>query len=159
MKKLFGILALFVLMASSVLASDLDLDPQVTTMDTTDVRTVDACITDAFDDPFVGVDLVIDTYCQDLDNNQVCNGAEGPSAEFTPTVTSSPTDGTGCGEVTLTTAGASPGTYVYKVNGEVANVEVASESGLVLIPEFTTLGAGLALAGAGLYMYRKRSRK
>ena len=27
------------------------------------------------------------------------------------------------------------------------------------IPEFTTLGAGLVLAGAGAYMYRKRSRK
>lgn len=27
------------------------------------------------------------------------------------------------------------------------------------IPEFTTIGAGLALAGAGAYMYRRRSRK
>lgn len=29
----------------------------------------------------------------------------------------------------------------------------------VPIPEFTTIGAGLALAGAGLYMYRKRSKR
>lgn len=27
------------------------------------------------------------------------------------------------------------------------------------IPEFTTIGAGLVLAGAGAYMYRKRNRK
>ena len=159
MKKLFGILALFVLMASSVLASDLDLDPQVTTMAPTDVQTVDACITDAFDNPFVGVTLVIDTYCQDFDNNQVCNAGDSffPGT-FTPTITGSPTGLDGCGEVTLTTSLAS-GTYVYKVNGEFASVEVASESGLVLVPEFTTIGAGLVLAGAGAYMYRKRSKK
>ena len=157
---MFGILALFVLMASSVLASDLDLDPQVTTMAPTDVQTVDACITDAFNNPFVGVTLVIDTYCQDFDNNQVCNAGDSLfPVTFTPTVTASPTDALGCGEVTLTTSSASPGTYVYKVNGEVAEVEVASESGLVLVPEFTTIGAGLVLAGAGAYIYRKRSRK
>ena len=160
MRKLYGLLVLFVLMASSVLASDMDLTPQVAFMDTTDVQIVDACITDAFGNPFVGVDLSIETWCQDFDSNQVCNGADTffPGT-FTPVVTSTPTDGTGCGKVTLSTVSASPGQYVYKVNGQVASVEVASESGLVLIPEFTTIGAGLALAGAGYYMYRKRSRK
>ena len=33
------------------------------------------------------------------------------------------------------------------------------EDGNHEIPEFTTIGAGLALAGAGYYMYRKRSKK
>ena len=160
MKKIFSFLALFVLMASSVLATDLELTPQVASMAPTDVEVVDACIIDGFGNPFVGVALVIDTYCQDVDTNQACNAGDiiAP-AEFTPTVTASPTDATGCGEVTLTTVSAPAGQYVYKVNGIVASAEVASESGLVLIPEFTTIGAGLVLAGAGAYMYRKRSRK
>ena len=160
MKKLFGILALFVLMASSVLASDLVLTPDLVTMATTDVKIVDACLSHAGGAPFVGADLVIDTYCQDLDSNEVCNAGDiiAPIG-FTPAVTATPTDGTGCGQVTLTTSSATPGTYVYKVNGQTSGVTVASESGLVLIPEFTTIGAGLVLAGAGAYMYRKRSRK
>jgi hypothetical protein len=161
MKKLFGILALFVLMASSVLATDLDLTPQVASMTPTDVEVVDACITDGFGAPFVGVTLVIDTYCQDVDTNQACNAGDiFAPAQFTPTITASPTDAAGCGEVTLTTVSAPAGQYVYKVNGVVASAEVASESGIVvLVPEFTTIGAGLVLAGAGAYMYRKRSKK
>ena len=159
MKKLFGFLALFVLMASQVLATDLELTPEFVTMAPTDVEVVDACITKSSGGPYVGVALVIDTYCQDLNGNEVCDGGDLTApASFTPVVTSTPTDGAGCGQVTLTTSSAAPGMYAYKVNGMDAGAEVASEHGLVLVPEFTTIGAGLVLAGAGLYMYRKRKQ-
>jgi len=159
MKKLFGILALFVLMVSSVVATDMDITPDFTTMAPTDVEVVDVCITKSSGGPYVGVALVIDTYCKDLNSNEICDAADltGP-ADFTPVVTSTPTDVTGCGQVTLTTVAAAPGMYAYKVNGMDAGAEVASEHGLVLVPEFTTIGAGLVLAGAGLYMYRKRKQ-
>lgn len=162
MKKLFGILALFVLMASSVLATDLDITPDLVTMSATDVVVVDACLKQSGGAPQVGADLVVETYCKDLNSNEVCD--YGPDtafpAGFSAVVTSTPTDVTGCGKVTLTTSGASDGTYAYKVNGKDGGVVVASEHGVVvLIPEFTTIGAGLVLAGAGAYMYRKRSRK
>ena len=158
MNKLLGILVLFAVMASSVLATDLTLNPDLTTMAPTDVKVVDACIVKSSGGPYVGVALAVTTYCQDLNNNEVCDGADVMfPGTFSAVVTSTPTDVTGCGKVTLTTTGAS-GQYVYRVNGQDAGVEVAAESGLVLVPEFTTVGAGLALAGAGLYMNRKRRK-
>lgn len=161
MKKLFGILTLFVLMASSALAVDMEITPDLITMGTTDVQTVDVCVEQSGGAPYVGVDLVIDTYCRDLNGNQVCDyGPDVPlPAGFSAVVSSTPTDGAGCGEVTLTTSSATPGTYSYRVNGIYGGAFVDSESGLVLVPEFTTIGAGLVLAGAGAYMYRKRRSK
>ena len=160
MKIFLVMLALFVLMVSSVLATNLVITPDLTTMDTDDVQVVDVCIKKSGGDPLVGADLVVETYCRDLNSNEVCDGGDVTlPAGFSAVVTSSPTDGSGCGEVTLTTSSATPGVYAYKVNGEDTGVLVASEHGLVLIPEFTTIGAGLVLIGAGLYMYRKRKRQ
>ena len=164
MKKLFGILALFVLMASSVLATNLVLTPEVTTMDTTDSQDITACVTEGGDP--LDVDLVVETYCLDVDNDGGCfTAADLDPTElgstFTAVATDTPTGADGCGTIHLATSGAATGKYRYKVNGQnigTSNVR-ASETGLVLIPEFTTIGAGLVLAGAGAYMYRKRSRK
>lgn len=159
MRKIFGLLALFVLMASSVFASDLDLDPEIATMAPTDVKIVTACITEG-GAPLVGIDLNVTIWCKNLNGNPVCDGADSLfPVEFTPVVTKDPTNASGCGEVTLTTVAASSGEYRYRVNGLTAGVEVAAETGIVLIPEFTTIGAGLVLAGAGYYIYRRRSRK
>ena len=160
MKKLFGVLALFVLMASQVLATNLVINPDLITMDTTDVQVVDACLVHSGGAPYVGADLVVETYCKDLNSNEVCDaGDDLVPLGFSAVVSSTPTDVTGCGKITLTTSGASAGTYAYKVNGEDSDIVVATEHGLVLVPEFTTIGAGLVLAGAGAYIYRKRSRK
>ena len=160
MKKLFGFLALFVLMTGSVLATNLVLNPDLVTMATTDVKVVDACLSQSGGAPLVGADLVVETYCQDLDSNEVCNAGDvSLPAGFSAIVTATPTNASGCGQVTLTTSSATPGTYAYKVNGMTGSTIVASEHGLALVPEFTTIGAGLVLAGAGAYMYRRRSRK
>ena len=160
MKSIIAILAVFLLTASSVLATDLDITPDLVSMATTDVEVVDVCIKKSGGDPLVGADIVVETYCRDLNSNEVCDGADvALPAGFSAVVTSTPTDGSGCGEVTLTTTAATPGVYAYKVNGEDGGVLVASEHGLVLIPEFTTIGAGLILAGAGFYMYRKRKKQ
>ena len=162
MKKLLAILALFVLTASSVLATDLDITPDFTTMDADgDVQIVDVCVKKSGGAPDIGRDLEVETYCRDLNSNEVCDpGDETLPVKFSAVVTSSPTDDSGCGEITLTTlAGVATGVYAYKVNGVDGDVVVASEHGLVLVPEFTTLGAGLALVGAGYYMHRKRRKK
>ena len=160
MKKLLGFIALFVLMASSALATNLVLNPDLVSMATTDVRVVDACITKSGGDPLVGADLVVETYCQDLNSNEVCDAGDiSFPAGFSAVISATPTNASGCGKVTLTTSAATPGTYAYKVNGQTGGITVASEHGLVLVPEFTTIGAALVLAGAGAYMYKKRSRK
>ena len=160
MYKILAILALFVLTVSAAVAQQMDLDPSFTTMKTTDSEAIDVCVVDFSKVPLPGVDLAIDSFCRDSDTSGVCNGGDdfAPSG-FSVAVTSTPTDSEGCGEVTITTSSAATGVYLYTVNGEVAGVVVTSATGLVLVPEFTTLGAGLALAGAGFYMYRKRRRK
>ncbi len=163
MKRVLSVLALLVLMASQVLASDLDLDPEFTTMSPSDVKTVDACITEegpSGEVPLVGIALEVSVWCKNLNGNSVCDAGDILfPLSFAAVVTETPTDATGCGEVTLITGPTADGEYRYKVNGKEAGVVVASETGIVLVPEFTTIGAGLVLAGAGFYIYRKRSKK
>jgi len=160
MKKILSILALFVLMASSVLATDLEITPDLVTMAPTDVEIVDVCLMASGGAPLPGKTLEVETYCKDLNSNEVCDGGDTSfPGEFSAVVSATPTNASGCGQVTLATDGATGGTYAYKVNGKDGSVVIATEHGLVLIPEFTTLGAGLALAGAGLYMYRKRRKE
>ena len=156
-KTILAIVAsMLVLMVGSAVATDLTLNPEFTTMGITDAKTVDACITMSSGGPYVGVDLVVDTYCQDLNGNEVCDGADNIlPAEFSAVVGDTPTDASGCGTIELETDGAS-GMYVYKVNGEDGGIEVAAESGLVLVPEFGVVAALTALGGAGLYIARKR---
>lgn len=159
MKQLVVMTVFFVFLASFASATDLDLDPDFTTMSTTDVKVVSACLEKSGGAPDVGKELMVETYCRDMNSNEVCDGADVHfPAGFSAIVTSSPTGGDGCGEITLTTSAASPGAYAYKVNGMDGDIVVASEHGLVLVPEFTTLGAALALGGAGFFMYRKRKR-
>ena len=160
MRKLYGFLALFVLMASSVLATNLVLDPQVTSMAPSEVKVVEACISENAV-PLVDIDLVVPVYCQDnnLSDHKCAGGDILFPADFSAVATKTPTNVSGCGEITLTTGPGASGRYRYRVNGEESGEVIALEHGLVLIPEFTTIGAGLALAGASFYMYRKRSKK
>ena len=158
MKKLFGLLALFVLMASSVLGFNMQLTPDVVSMGTTDSKLISVCVTQG-GLPVVGQPLAMDTYCKDLNTNGACNAGDVFfPGDFSAVVTQTPTNASGCGQVTLTTTGAVPAQYAYTVNGTSGGVTVDSASGLVLVPEFTTIGAGLILAGAGAYMYRKRKQ-
>lgn len=160
MKKIFVFLAMFIFMVSSALATDLDITPDLVSMSTTDVKVVDACISKSGGDPLVGADLVVETYCMDLNSNEVCDGADiSLPAGFSAVVTSTPTDASGCGEITLTTSAATPGQYAYKVNGEDGGVIVASEHGLVLVPEFGIIAALGMLTIAGMFVARNRKRK
>ncbi len=161
MRKIYGFLALFVLMASSVMATDLNIIPDLVTMSPSEVVVVDACIEATGGGPLVGADLTVEKYCRDNDLDTACDDGTNDDlfpGDFSAVPLSTPTDATGCGTIKLTTSGASGPQYAYHVNGDKGAIHV-EESGLVLIPEFTTIGAGLVLAGAGFYMYRKRSRK
>lgn len=154
-----GILGLFVVMASSVLATNLVLTPDLVNMAQTDSKIIEACLFASGSDPLVGADLVVDTYCKDLNGNEVCDAGDTTfPTGFNASVTLTPTNSSGCGEITLTTTSAPTGTYAYKVNGLDGGTVVSSEHGLVIVPEFTTIGALLVLAGSGLYA-RFRRRK
>ena len=60
------------------------------------------------------------------------------------------------GTTTFTSAGGTSGTVEMMGQNSISHITFCGESNE--IPEFTTIGAGLALAGAGLYMYRKRRK-
>ena len=56
--------------------------------------------------------------------------------------------------------GGTSGTIEQSGGHEISHITLCGNNGNNHeIPEFTTIGAGLVLAGAGAYMYRKRSRK
>ena len=160
MKKILGILALFVLVASQVWATDLDITPGVVNMQSTDTAFVDVCLKYSNGSAWSGATLAINTWCKDLNDNTVCDaGDEATPATFTPTVEVTPTGADGCGKVRLETNNAEGGTYAYLVNGLTAGgAFIAAEHGLVFVPEFGVVAAGLALAGAGVYIARKRKQ-
>ena len=164
MKKILGlslgILGLFVLMVSSVLATNLILTPDLVNMAQTDSKIIEACLFKSGGDPLVGADLNVSKYCKDLNGNEVCDiGDTTFPTGFSAIATLTPTNSSGCGEITLTTISAPAGTYAYKVNGLDGGIVVASEHGLVIVPEFTTIGAALVLIASGFYARYKRRKK
>jgi len=160
MKKILGIAALFVLLASFVSAVNMVITPQVVHLDTTDSKDVEVCVTKSNASPYAGLDLSITSICQDLNADEVCSPSENGNAVgiFDAVVKTSPTDASGCGKVTLSTTNAPGGTFAYSVLSQNAGVVVDEETGLAYVPEFTTIGATLALVGAGLYIYKKKKQ-
>jgi hypothetical protein len=148
MKKISIALTLFLVMAVTAFAgTKIVLNPYDVTMGSNDVQDVSVCIskvTTSGTTPLVGVPITVTNL----------NASSG----FSVAVTQSPTDTTGCGKVQLSTTDASNGKYSFVVNGmKDKNVLVAEIGSANTIPEFTTIGAGIALLGAGaVYMFRKR---
>lgn len=158
MKKTLVLIPVFLLLLNVVSAVDMKITPQLVHLDHTDSKDVTVCVSKADTSPYAGLDLFITSECQDLNGDEACSPAENGNAAgfFSATVKTSPTDASGCGEVTLSTTNAAGGSFSYSVLSENAGVEVDSESGLAFVPEFTTVGAALALGGAGFFMYRRR---
>jgi LPXTG-motif cell wall-anchored protein len=147
-----------VLMAVSVLAASDDLSPLDTTMAETDTQTAEYCV-DGYTPEDSTIDITVTNVCKDLNSITGCQAADDATqTEFTATPASSTltlTGGAGCVDIDLQTTSAS-GIFYYTVNGEITGEVITSETGSVLVPEFTTIGAALALAGAGLFIYKKK---
>lgn len=62
------------------------------------------------------------------------------------------------GTTTFVNAGGTSGT-VTSFGKEISHITLCGGKGVDEIPEFTGLGASLALAGAGLYIYRRKRNK
>jgi hypothetical protein len=161
MKKLLGIVVGLLVFAPLIFASNEVIAPQVTGMQPTDTETVKVCVTDRNGNPFEGVDLLVVCEGANSNLNDACDATEnGNTAEFDVTVLNDGlTDANGCEDVQLETIGATFQEYVYRIQagqeGD-ATGKVAEETGFAVIPEFTTIGATLALAGAGLYIYKRK---
>ena len=159
MKKIFVLGVMLCFLLSLVTAVDMTITPQLVHLEYTDSKDVTVCVARADGSPYVGLDLMVTSQCQDLDGDEVYSLAEDGNAVgiFDASVKTSPTGADGCGEVTLTTANAMGGTFAYSINSKTsAGVVVDEEGGLAYIPEFTVLGAGAALAIAGFYIAKKR---
>lgn len=158
MNKLITLVVMALMIATAVVATETTLDPSPTTMGYVDEKIATYCLFDGGVPQDVLV--VVDPVCRDLNNLLGCS----PGDEYNPTGFSvipleTTTGADGCVELNITSNldEGNAGVFWYTVNGEVApGYYVGAETGKVFIPEFTTIGAGLVLLGAGLYSYRKR---
>ena len=163
-KVLTMVLAAVLLVVSAVaqpVATDSDIIPGVVAMENTDEVYVEYCVVylDAMDveSPAPGLDISISDVCLDTNNVPGCQLADDADlTEFEFTVIDPVTDGDGCATIRLNTYDALGGVFYYELNGEVAGEAVTAETGAAYIPEFTAIGAGLALLGAGVYMAKRR---
>lgn len=144
-------------LVSSVFGAGDVLDPLDTTMAENDVELAQYCVHDVVPEDGT-LTVVVDPVCEDLNGISGCQAADDlATTEFTAVSQGDITlvDGAGCTYIELTTIDAS-GRFYYTVNGEIGQAEITSETGSVFVPEFTTVGAALALLGAGFYAYKKR---
>ncbi len=158
MKKLFGlVLSLAVMLSVFVSAAGDDLDPKHITMAETDTRYVEYCVFDITPEDLT-IDIIVDPVCRDQNSISGCQAADDNSpADFSATPVSptlSLVGGAGCVDIELTTSDAN-GLFYYTVNGDLGGV-ITSETGTAYVPEFGTIGAVLALLGAGAYAAKKR---
>ena len=159
MKKVLSMIAIAVMVISAAMAAGDDLSELDTQMGPTDTHTVEYCVYDIVP-PNGTIDVVVDPVCKDVDGVSGCNGEDihdpadfsaTPAADLIETV-----DGQGCVDIMLETTDAE-GLYYYTVNGESAETEIVAETGSVaVVPEFSVLGATLALGAVGLFIHKKR---
>ena len=144
MRKLYGFLALFVLMASSVFATVTTLSPDNLAMASTDVKIVQFCMNSSLDHlvPIVGATLVVGDVCQDVNGLEGCQfpadtdkSASGDQFDVT-VLNDALTDANGCEDVQLDTDLAG-GVFYYTINGHIGAVDSTpdgSETGRVFVP-------------------------
>ena len=161
MKKILICLAVMVIsLTGLVSATTTTLTPSDITMDVNDAETTVFCIySNANMTLPMNVNVAVGNVCRDIDGLVGCSGADIASPlGFSVVPVDATTGADGCDNIDLTTVSASTGLYYYTINGVVAGTTIGSETGSVLVPEFTTLGAALVLAGAGLFIYRKQRK-
>lgn len=159
--KTIGIVMIAALMlVSAVSATTTTLSESEIAMAYYDVRDVEFCLSGANGQQ--NIDVVIDPVCRDLDNNYGCAAGDdydiGDLFSVTPSQ-STMNDGD-CIMLTLETTiedEADGGKFFYTVNGQVGGTTIGSETGTVLVPEFGVVAALVALAGAGLFVYKRRN--
>jgi len=157
MKYVLAALMALVILAASVSAVDMVITPNIVGMAETDIQEVQVCVYRADKSPYVGLDLVLGSVCQDTNGDEACGPTDlDTDGKFTAVVKSSPTDANGCGIVELETKGVTGGDFVYQVNGYFAEVFVNMEGGLAYVPEFGILASAAVLGLAGLFIYKKR---
>ena len=160
MKKMMILLAVMVMSIGSVMAAvgdelvplDSQLGPNQTTY-------ADYCVQDVEPSDQLVV-VTVDPVCQDVDGISGCNGVDDHNPSSFSAVSMGDiqaVNGSGCTMIELTTTADAQGLYYYTVNGNVAEAEVASETGSVeTVPEFGVLAAIGVLGLAGLFVYKRR---
>jgi hypothetical protein len=163
MKRTYLLILVLLIMATSAFAGkEIVLSDYDVTMQLTDSETVSVCmyqiegntITNLVDESIQITDI-----CKDINGNGYCFDSvdvRNPSY-FTVTPANTRTGSSGCATIQIRTNGATQGIYSYKVNGiRGALVEVGTATA---IPEFTTVGAAVAILGAGLVYYNMKKTR
>jgi LPXTG-motif cell wall-anchored protein len=163
MKKLIGIMVMFVVLASSAFAIAEEATPWY-------IRVTPASVDLANEeckDVTVEVNALItlpaalyyDDKCKEISGFSFMCDANDPSVGDELSITGpSATNSEGFATITVCNNGLETGNYHYTVCAQnVCKEATFSATGDVSVPEFTTIGAALALAGAaGIYLVRKR---
>ena len=163
MKKIISLVLMVAMLATSVMATETTLTPDVLTMDLVDSKTVTYCISEEGIPQDVGVQVT--AMCQELNNQVGCtagddNGVD-EAGKFDVVPNELTTGADGCVDLTVTTnlLSGEEGKFRYAVDGKVGETLIgAAENGLVYVPEFGVVAAGLALAGAGVYIAKRRKK-
>ncbi len=159
MKKLGTLFLMAILLVSSAFATITTLSEGSVSMAYVDVVEVEFTLSDANGQQ--NIEVVIDPVCKDVDGNYGCGPTDDYAIAGLFSVTPNQTMMNDGDMVTLTLETtivneAEAGTFYYTVNGVVAQTTIGSETGTVEVPEFATALGALVLAGAGLFIYKKR---
>ena len=161
MKKILTLVLMVAMLSVSAFATTTTLSPDSINMDYTDVKVVTFCINSSKTHLPMDVAVDVSPQCKDVNGLEGCQGADTANPPgFSVVPNDANTGADGCVDLTITTS-LSPGQeglFYYTVNGKVGDAVVGSETGLVFVPEFGVVAAGLALAGAGVYIARKRKQ-
>ena len=163
MKKILAFLAILVMSVFSVSAAlYMSVSPdEVAIPEGGSVITQVTVLDKLGGNPVAGRALGLLQYCKELSGDPLtCNpGDEYNTTELSVAV-GTPTNSTGQAEVLLTHNGPGVGTYHYTVcdkqtgTCEIGGASVTGDANV--IPEFGVIGAGIVLAGAGLFVARRR---
>lgn len=160
MKKMLTLLAMVsLLLVGVVSASTTTLSDTSLSMAYEDVREVEFCLSGTG----AGViDVVVTNVCKDQNGLYGCQAADDFDVEDLFTVVpNQPTMADGeCIMVTLTTTiedETMAGQFYYTINGAIGEAFIGSETGTVLVPEFGVVAGLAVLAGAGLFLYKRRA--
>ena len=107
--------------------------------------------------------LAVQEWCKELGGDPLtCDSGDAMSTSEISVSVATPTDGNGESIVTLTHNGGGQGQYHYTICDDEQSGSCqdggASVTGDAYIPEFTTIGAGLVLLGAGAFALKKRRK-
>ena len=165
MKKIISLVLMVAMLATSVMATETTLDDASITMAMVDVQTVEFCMNSSFDGSPLDAIVVVDPICRDANSLEGCQPADSavPADDFSVVPVDATTGADGCVDLTITTGleSGEEGLFYYTVNGFVGEVDASaegSETGMVFVPEFGVVAAGLALAGAGVYIAKRRKK-